>query len=112
MFLAGARDLITIFLALELSSIPQYILAGWGKDQRSSEAGLKYLVLGAIASSILLYGMAPALRLHRDNDPGRHRHGHRPGRRSQPEPDLPGDGAAHRRLRLQDGRRPLPDVGP
>jgi len=31
MFLAGARDLITIFIALELSSIPQYILAGWGK---------------------------------------------------------------------------------
>jgi NADH-quinone oxidoreductase subunit N len=58
MFLSAARDLITIFLALELSSIPQYILAGWGKDARSSEAGLKYLLLGAIASSLLLYGMA------------------------------------------------------
>jgi len=58
MFLASSRDLITIFLALELSSIPQYILAGWGKDSKSSEAGLKYLLLGAIASSLLLYGMA------------------------------------------------------
>lgn len=58
MFLAASRDLITIFLALELSSIPQYILAGWGKDSKSSEAGLKYLLLGAIASSLLLYGMA------------------------------------------------------
>jgi NADH-quinone oxidoreductase subunit N len=58
MFLASARDLITIFIALELSSIPQYILAGWGKDAKSSEAGLKYLLLGAIASSLLLYGMA------------------------------------------------------
>ena len=58
MFLAAARDLITIFIALELSSIPQYILAGWGKDERSSEAGLKYLLLGAIASALLLYGMA------------------------------------------------------
>lgn len=58
MFLSAARDLITIFLALELSSIPQYILAGWGKDVRSSEAGLKYLLLGAIASALLLYGMA------------------------------------------------------
>jgi NADH-quinone oxidoreductase subunit N len=58
MFLAGARDLITIFIALELSSIPQYILAGWGKDEKSSEAGLKYLLVGAIASAILLYGMA------------------------------------------------------
>jgi NADH-quinone oxidoreductase subunit N len=58
MFLASSRDLITIFISLELSSIPQYILAGWGKDQRSSEAGLKYLLLGAIASALLLYGMA------------------------------------------------------
>ena len=58
MFLASARDLITIFIALELSSIPQYILAGWGKDEKSSEAGLKYLLLGAIASALLLYGMA------------------------------------------------------
>lgn len=58
MFLSAARDLITIFLALELSSIPQYILAGWGKDKRSSEAGIKYLLLGAVASSLLLYGMA------------------------------------------------------
>jgi NADH-quinone oxidoreductase subunit N len=58
MLLSAARDLITIFVALELSSIPQYILAGWGKDRRSSEAGLKYLLLGAVASSLLLYGMA------------------------------------------------------
>lgn len=58
MFLAAARDLITIFIALELSSIPQYVLAGWGKNKKSSEAGLKYLLTGAIASSILLYGMA------------------------------------------------------
>jgi NADH-quinone oxidoreductase subunit N len=58
MFLSAARDLITIFVALELSSIPQYILAGWGKDEKSSEAGLKYLLLGSIASALLLYGMA------------------------------------------------------
>ena len=58
MFLSAARDLITIYIALELSAIPQYILAGWGKDVRSSEAGLKYLLLGAIASALLLYGMA------------------------------------------------------
>jgi NADH-quinone oxidoreductase subunit N len=57
-FLSAARDLIMIFLALELSSIPQYVLAGWGKDDRSSEAGLKYLLLGSIASALLLYGMA------------------------------------------------------
>lgn len=58
MLLAASRDLISIFIALELSSIPQYILAGWGKDRKSSEAGLKYLLLGAVASSVILYGMA------------------------------------------------------
>jgi NADH-quinone oxidoreductase subunit N len=57
MFLSGARDLITIFVALETSSIPQYILAGWGKDERSSEAGLKYLLTGSVAAAVLLYGM-------------------------------------------------------
>src|SRR4029078_8449803 len=61
MFLSAARDLITIFLALELSSIPQYILAGWGKDQRSSEGGLKYLLLGAVASSPHLHVLATLL---------------------------------------------------
>jgi NADH-quinone oxidoreductase subunit N len=58
MLLAASRDLITIYVALELSSIPQYILAGWAKDSKSSEAGLKYLLMGAVASSLLLYGMA------------------------------------------------------
>jgi NADH-quinone oxidoreductase subunit N len=102
MFLAAARDLITIFIALELSSIPQYILAGWGKDQRSSEAGLKYLLLGAIASSLLLYRVDAAQR-NRQSDPRR--------RRDEPLGAGPGDGAPDHRLRVQDGRRALPDVG-
>jgi NADH-quinone oxidoreductase subunit N len=58
MLLAGTRDLIGIFIALELSSISQYILVGFHKDRLSSEAGLKYLLTGAIASAVLLYGMA------------------------------------------------------
>ena len=58
MLLAGARDLILIFVALELTSISQYVLAGFLKDDRSSEAGLKYIILGAIASAVILYGMA------------------------------------------------------
>ena len=61
--LAGARDLITIFIALELTSISQYILVGFHKDRWGSEAGLKYLVTGAIASAVLLYGMALLLGL-------------------------------------------------
>ena len=58
MLLAGARDLILIFVALELTSISQYVLAAFLKNDRGSEAGLKYLLLGAIASAVILYGMA------------------------------------------------------
>lgn len=58
MLLSEANDLITIFVSLELTSISQYILAGFMRDTRSSEAGLKYLLLGAISTAMLLYGMA------------------------------------------------------
>ncbi len=58
MLLSGANDLITIFVAWELTSITQYVLAGFLRDTRSSEAGLKYLLLGAVSSATLLYGMA------------------------------------------------------
>ena len=58
MLLAGGRDLIAIFVALELTAISQYVMAALLKDTRSSEAGLKYLLLGAISTAVLLYGMA------------------------------------------------------
>jgi NADH-quinone oxidoreductase subunit N len=58
MLMAASRDLITIYVSLELTSISLYALVGFLKDPKSSEAGLKYLLLGAIASAILLYGMA------------------------------------------------------
>jgi NADH-quinone oxidoreductase subunit N len=58
MLLAGARDLMLIFIALELTSISQYVLAALLKDDRASEAGLKYILLGAISSAVILYGMA------------------------------------------------------
>jgi len=57
--MASARDLITIFVALELLSIPAYMLAGWRKrDPKSNEAGLKYYLMGVFASAVLLYGMS------------------------------------------------------
>ena len=57
--LGTANDLITMFVALEVLSISLYILAALARrDRRSQEAGLKYFVLGAVASAILLYGMA------------------------------------------------------
>ncbi|MCY4624996.1 MAG: NADH-quinone oxidoreductase subunit N [Chloroflexi bacterium] len=58
MLLAGGRELITLYVALELSTLPLVALAAFSGGQRASEAGLKYLVLGAVASAILLYGMA------------------------------------------------------
>ncbi len=58
MLLVSAINLITIFVALELSSISLYVLVSFLKDKKSSEAGLKYLILGSVASAILLYGMA------------------------------------------------------
>ena len=58
MLMAATRELISIYVALELTGIVLYILAGFLKDPKSSEAGLKYLLLGAVASAVLLYGMA------------------------------------------------------
>ena len=58
LLLAASRDLVLIFVALELTSITQYILAALQKDERSTEAGMKYLLLGATASAVILYGMA------------------------------------------------------
>lgn len=57
--MASARDLVTMFVALEMLSIPAYMLASWRKrDAKSNEAGLKYYLMGVFASAILLYGMS------------------------------------------------------
>jgi NADH-quinone oxidoreductase subunit N len=58
MLMAAAIELISIYVALELASISLYALVGFLKDPKSSEASLKYLLLGAIASAVMLYGMA------------------------------------------------------
>ena len=57
--MASARDLITIFVALEMLSIPAYLLAGWRKrDSKGNEAGVKYYLMGVFATGVLLYGMS------------------------------------------------------
>jgi NADH-quinone oxidoreductase subunit N len=57
--MASARDLVTMFVALELLSIPAYLLATWRKrDLLSNEAGLKYYLMGVFASAVMLYGMS------------------------------------------------------
>ncbi|PWG03398.1 NADH-quinone oxidoreductase subunit NuoN [Sphingosinicella humi] len=57
--MVSAGDLLTLYVGLELLSLASYVLAAFQrKDTRSAEAGLKYFVLGALASGILLYGIS------------------------------------------------------
>lgn len=57
--MVSATDLLSLYIGLELNSLAAYVLASFARDdERSSEAGLKYFVLGALASGILLYGMS------------------------------------------------------
>ena len=59
MMMVAAADLLSLYLGLELQSLSLYILAAFKRDsERSTEAGLKYFVLGALASGILLYGVS------------------------------------------------------
>ena len=59
MILAGARDLMVVFLGIEIMSIAVYVLAGLNRrSARSAEASLKYFLLGAFATGFLLYGIA------------------------------------------------------
>jgi NADH-quinone oxidoreductase subunit N len=58
MLMASARELITVYISLEMASIPLYMLVSMMKnDLRATEGGLKYLLLGALSSACLLYGM-------------------------------------------------------
>lgn len=57
MVMITANDLMTLYLGLELQSLPLYVLAAMQRDTvRSTEAGLKYFILGALSSGMLLYG--------------------------------------------------------
>jgi NADH-quinone oxidoreductase subunit N len=59
MLMAGALNLITVFLGIELMSVSLYVLAGFmRKKTRSNESALKYFLLGAFATGFLLYGIA------------------------------------------------------
>lgn len=59
MLMASSLDLISMFIALEIMSLSVYVLVGFRRnDRRSNEAAMKYFILGAVASAILLYGTA------------------------------------------------------
>ncbi|MCI4589220.1 NADH-quinone oxidoreductase subunit NuoN [Sphingobium sp. BYY-5] len=57
--MVSAGDMLTLYVGLEMNSLASYVLASFMRqDERSSEAGLKYFVLGSLASGILLYGIS------------------------------------------------------
>jgi len=59
MFLSSSNELISLYVGLELTTIPLFILAAFYKDSKVSvEAGMKYLIVGAFSSAILLYGLS------------------------------------------------------
>jgi NADH-quinone oxidoreductase subunit N len=59
MFMSSANDLVVIFVALELLSIPLYVMAAFrSNNAKSEESGMKYFVLGAFASAFFVYGAA------------------------------------------------------
>lgn len=59
MLMVSATELLTLYIALELSTVTLFVLAAYHKTNRkSAEAGLKYVILGGISSAILLYGVA------------------------------------------------------
>jgi NADH-quinone oxidoreductase subunit N len=59
LFMAGANDLVMIFLGLEITSISTYVLCGYRRrDTRSNESAVKYFILGSFSTAFLLFGMA------------------------------------------------------
>ncbi len=56
--MASSRDLVTMFVGLELVTGPTFLMAGWRKgDARSNEAALKYFIIGVLSAAIMLFGM-------------------------------------------------------
>ncbi len=59
MLMGSAADLVMLYLAIETTSIPLYVLAGFlTRDDKSTEAGFKYLLFGAMTSAVMLYGFS------------------------------------------------------
>ena len=59
MVLTSARDLVVLFVALELTTGPLFLLVGWRKgDLRSNEASLKFFIIGVLSTGLMLYGMS------------------------------------------------------
>ena len=119
MLIGGARDLLLLFLALELLVLPGYMLAGYAKrDGLSTEGAIKYFLLGSFSSAIFLFGLVLVFGYTGTTGihevAASHRHVHRPGRRAGPRAGpVDGPRAADHRGRVQDRGRavPLLDAG-
>ena len=76
MFLACGYDLISLYISLELMALTFYVLVAFTKrEKRSNEAAMKYFLLGAFSSGVLLYGMSLLLWHRRLDQPWRDRTG-------------------------------------
>jgi NADH:ubiquinone oxidoreductase subunit 2 (subunit N) len=102
----GSRDLILLFLALELMSVAIYVLVGFDRGPAVVGGALKYFLLGAFASGFLLYGIALIFGSTGTTNLGTDR---RCWAGVAAEPDVPDrDRAAAGRARLQGGGDPVP----
>ena len=110
--LVAAQNLVTLFLGLELLSIPLYVLCATElRRERSLESGLKYLIVGSVGSATLLYGLALIYGATGSTDFARDRRGARRAAALASDPLLlTGIGAARRRPRLQGVGRAVPPV--
>ncbi len=112
LMISSSRDLVSLFIALELLSIPAYMLAAWRKrDVKSNEAGMKYFLLGVFASAVMLYGMSllygvTGSTLLVDDRNSARRLTHRAADRHAR------DRVRHRRVRVQGLGRAVPQLGP
>ena len=80
MVLAGATNLVTVFIGFELLSIPLYVLCATEmRREHSLESGLKYLIIGSVGSATLLYGLALVYGATGATDFGGDRRGRRGG---------------------------------
>ena len=57
--ICSSRDLLTIFIGIELASTPMFLLSGWKKgDRKSNEGAIKFFLLGVLSASLILYGFS------------------------------------------------------
>ena len=59
LIVSSSRDLLTIFIGIELASTPMFLLSGWKKgDRKSNEGAIKFFLLGVLSASLILYGFS------------------------------------------------------